>query len=214
MALISAKTILTSLSLFHLTLAFFFFTNPHSIADQALVYMLGEAMGMLTPHVSFLASNDRLQLAYTIDLDARAHPARPGPLRHPNALHARGGLADPPLGIPGAPASLHILRAHYYYFHDDTTGHEGGITQVVTSDRPTWVRRRWRLGRSEEQSLLHAGLRGDAGLVLGLGHTERGDQGLCGQKEEKKLGGQISVVKCPFPRFWVSGNGPLGQLLS
>ncbi|KAK8125987.1 uncharacterized protein PG998_001746 [Apiospora kogelbergensis] len=46
MALISTKTILTSLSLFHITLAFFFFTNPETIADQALVYMLGEAMGM------------------------------------------------------------------------------------------------------------------------------------------------------------------------
>ncbi|KAK8019941.1 hypothetical protein PG990_005079 [Apiospora arundinis] len=48
MALISVKTILTSLSLFHITLAFFFFTNPETIADQALVYMLGEAMGMPT----------------------------------------------------------------------------------------------------------------------------------------------------------------------
>ncbi|KAK7924218.1 hypothetical protein PG985_006272 [Apiospora marii] len=63
MALISAKTILTSLSLFHITLAFFFFTNPETIADQALVYMLGEAMGMpgttkfnlATPTTSLLA---------------------------------------------------------------------------------------------------------------------------------------------------------------
>ncbi|ORY66555.1 increased loss of mitochondrial DNA protein 1 [Pseudomassariella vexata] len=63
MALISAKTILTSLSLFHITLAFFFFTNPESIADQALVYVLGEAMGMPqttafntpTPTTSFLS---------------------------------------------------------------------------------------------------------------------------------------------------------------
>ncbi|KAH6657552.1 increased loss of mitochondrial DNA protein 1 [Truncatella angustata] len=48
MALISAKTILTSLCLFHITLAYFFFTNPRSIADQAMVYLLGEAMGMPT----------------------------------------------------------------------------------------------------------------------------------------------------------------------
>ncbi|KAH0425298.1 hypothetical protein CcaCcLH18_11044 [Colletotrichum camelliae] len=48
MALISAKTIITSLSLFHVTIAFFFLTNPATIADQALVYVLGEAMGM--PH--------------------------------------------------------------------------------------------------------------------------------------------------------------------
>ncbi|KAI0482693.1 increased loss of mitochondrial DNA protein 1 [Xylariaceae sp. FL0804] len=46
MALISAVTILTSLSLFHITLAFFFFTNPAAIADQALVWVLGEATGM------------------------------------------------------------------------------------------------------------------------------------------------------------------------
>ncbi|KAI1859407.1 hypothetical protein JX265_010410 [Neoarthrinium moseri] len=46
MALISAKTILTSLSLFHVTLAYFFFTNPSSIAEQTLVFVLGESMGM------------------------------------------------------------------------------------------------------------------------------------------------------------------------
>ncbi|KAI2613505.1 increased loss of mitochondrial DNA protein 1 [Hypoxylon fragiforme] len=63
MALISVKTIITSLSLFHITLAYFFYTNPNAIADQALVWVLGEAMGMshttafATPSVpsSFLA---------------------------------------------------------------------------------------------------------------------------------------------------------------
>jgi hypothetical protein len=48
MALISTKTILTSLSLFHITLGFFFITNPGTIADQALVYVIGEAMGMVS----------------------------------------------------------------------------------------------------------------------------------------------------------------------
>ncbi|KAL2176508.1 increased loss of mitochondrial DNA protein 1 [Thermothelomyces heterothallicus CBS 202.75] len=46
MALISAKTILTSLCLFHITLGFFFLTNPGTIADQAMVYVLGESMGL------------------------------------------------------------------------------------------------------------------------------------------------------------------------
>ncbi|KAI1461792.1 increased loss of mitochondrial DNA protein 1 [Annulohypoxylon moriforme] len=50
MALISVKTILTSLCLFHITLAYFFYTNPNAIADQALVYVLGEAMGMASSH--------------------------------------------------------------------------------------------------------------------------------------------------------------------
>ncbi|KAH9897386.1 increased loss of mitochondrial DNA protein 1 [Xylariomycetidae sp. FL2044] len=54
MALISAKTILTSLSFFHMTLAYFFFTNPNAIADQTLVYVLGEAMGM--PNTNFLST--------------------------------------------------------------------------------------------------------------------------------------------------------------
>ncbi|KAK3900598.1 increased loss of mitochondrial DNA protein 1 [Staphylotrichum tortipilum] len=48
MALISAKTILTSLCLFHITLGFFFLTNPGTVADQAVVYLLGESMGL--PH--------------------------------------------------------------------------------------------------------------------------------------------------------------------
>ncbi|KAI1184656.1 increased loss of mitochondrial DNA protein 1 [Nemania serpens] len=46
MALISASTILTSLCLFHITLAYFFYTSPHIIAEQALVWVLGEATGM------------------------------------------------------------------------------------------------------------------------------------------------------------------------
>lgn len=46
MALISATTILTSLSLFHITLGFFFLTNPMTVADQALVWILGQSMGM------------------------------------------------------------------------------------------------------------------------------------------------------------------------
>jgi hypothetical protein len=50
MALISAKTILTSLSLFHITLGFFFLTSPITIADQALVYIMGEAMGLVRLH--------------------------------------------------------------------------------------------------------------------------------------------------------------------
>jgi hypothetical protein len=48
MALISGKTIITSLCLFHITLGFFFLTNPGSIADQSVVYLLGEAMGLVS----------------------------------------------------------------------------------------------------------------------------------------------------------------------
>jgi hypothetical protein len=46
MGLISGATIISSISLFHITLAFFFLTSPSSIADQSLVFIIGEAMGM------------------------------------------------------------------------------------------------------------------------------------------------------------------------
>ncbi|KAJ5032453.1 uncharacterized protein L3040_009057 [Drepanopeziza brunnea f. sp. 'multigermtubi'] len=48
MAIISGATIITSISLFHITLAFFFLTSPSTIADQTLVFIIGEAMSM--PH--------------------------------------------------------------------------------------------------------------------------------------------------------------------
>ena len=47
MALISGRTILTSLCLFHITLGFFFLTNPGTVADQAVVSLLGESMGLV-----------------------------------------------------------------------------------------------------------------------------------------------------------------------
>ncbi|KAI9724372.1 MAG: hypothetical protein M1812_000440 [Candelaria pacifica] len=50
MALLSGLTLIRSLSLFHLTLAFFLLTAPQKIADQNLVFILGEAMGLPHPH--------------------------------------------------------------------------------------------------------------------------------------------------------------------
>ncbi|ETS87838.1 hypothetical protein PFICI_01666 [Pestalotiopsis fici W106-1] len=96
MALISAKTILTSLCLFHITLGYFFFTSPRSIADQALVYILGEAMGMPqttafntpTPTTSLLALlllifglSDILTLSLPEEIWLVHHWAAQAPLR-------------------------------------------------------------------------------------------------------------------------------------
>jgi hypothetical protein len=68
MALISSNTILTSLCLFHITLGFFFLTNPATIADQALVFVVGEAMGMVRhdKHFSTAPSMDRRSSLRTI----------------------------------------------------------------------------------------------------------------------------------------------------
>ena len=47
MALFSGRTIVTLLSLLHITLGFFFLTNPSVIEDQGLVWVIGESMGMV-----------------------------------------------------------------------------------------------------------------------------------------------------------------------
>ncbi|KAK5173583.1 uncharacterized protein LTR77_002264 [Saxophila tyrrhenica] len=52
MALISAFTIIRAISLFHLTAAYIFLTSPRTIADQNVVYVLGEAIRV--PHVTSL----------------------------------------------------------------------------------------------------------------------------------------------------------------
>lgn len=52
MALITGSTIIRSLSLFHITLAFFFLTNPKTISDQTVVFIMGEAMGLVRPSLS------------------------------------------------------------------------------------------------------------------------------------------------------------------
>ncbi|KAM0137820.1 hypothetical protein ACHAP3_004051 [Botrytis cinerea] len=46
MGIISGATIISSLSLLHITLAFFFITSPVTIAQQSLVFILGESMGL------------------------------------------------------------------------------------------------------------------------------------------------------------------------
>ena len=51
MAIVSAFTIIRSLSLFHVMLGYFFLTNPRFILDQNIVFILGEAM-QLGRHLS------------------------------------------------------------------------------------------------------------------------------------------------------------------
>ena len=50
MAILSATTILRSLSLLHLTTAYYLLTAPSKIADQNLVFILGAAMDLVTSH--------------------------------------------------------------------------------------------------------------------------------------------------------------------
>ncbi|KAF2744088.1 hypothetical protein M011DRAFT_528627 [Sporormia fimetaria CBS 119925] len=49
MPFISAQTLIRSIALFHLTLGILFLRNPKLLADQNLVFIIGEAMHLPTP---------------------------------------------------------------------------------------------------------------------------------------------------------------------
>lgn len=127
MALISAKTIITSICLFHLTLGFFFLTNPATLADQGIVYLLGEAMGLpyarsfeaQSPAVAFLgvilASIGLCDLlTHSLPDDFSDHywamqgtpPNRPPP-QHPPKLTCAVSSPPPPDNLP-LPRALHL----------------------------------------------------------------------------------------------------------
>ena len=57
MALISSATIIRSLAIFHLTIAYFLLTSPSKIVDQNLVYILGAAMDLVFPPFETLTSS-------------------------------------------------------------------------------------------------------------------------------------------------------------
>lgn len=48
MGLVSATTIIRSLAIFHITLAAYFIRNPKVIADQNMVFLLGESMQLVS----------------------------------------------------------------------------------------------------------------------------------------------------------------------
>ena len=47
MAIISAFALIRAISLFHITAAYFFLTAPKIIADQNVVFILGESMRLV-----------------------------------------------------------------------------------------------------------------------------------------------------------------------
>ena len=109
MALFSARTVITSLSLLHITLAFFFLTNPSMIEDQGLVYVIGESMGMVRSLPPLLLSIQftltpktaagRLSLQHAIARERIPRRAAAGarPNRPDLAVNTRRSLATPPL---------------------------------------------------------------------------------------------------------------------
>ncbi|XWW94026.1 hypothetical protein V2A60_001968 [Cordyceps javanica] len=96
MALIAGKTIITSISLFHLTMAYFMLFNPRTVDDQILVYILGRSMGLPpargldspSPALAFLAVvlallglSDLVSLSMPEELGALYYWGTQAPLR-------------------------------------------------------------------------------------------------------------------------------------
>ena len=63
MAILSAQSLLRTLSLFHLTLSYYLFTSPATIASQNLVYVLGAAMDIPDPPISLSTPSPASALA-------------------------------------------------------------------------------------------------------------------------------------------------------
>ncbi|CAD6575659.1 MAG: hypothetical protein ASARMPREDX12_008546 [Alectoria sarmentosa] len=63
MAIISAQSLLRTLSLFHLTVSYYLFTSPSTIASQNLVYVLGAAMDIPDPPISLSTPSPASTLA-------------------------------------------------------------------------------------------------------------------------------------------------------
>lgn len=117
MALISVKTILTSLAFFHITLAFFFITNPTTIADQALVFVVGEAMGMVSqdppasPSCDFIGDTANV-LPRLVQPHARAFETQSPALAFLGVVLAFMGISDlVTLSLPEEIGLLHHWSA-------------------------------------------------------------------------------------------------------
>lgn len=63
MAILSAQSLLRTLSLFHLTLSYYLHTSPSTIAAQNLVYVLGAAMDIPDPPASLSTPSPASTLA-------------------------------------------------------------------------------------------------------------------------------------------------------
>lgn len=145
MALLTSPTIIRTLSLFHLALAYLFLTTPHTIADQNLVFILGEAMGLVRsplnppftpPHLKLNPANPHPRHLQTATRPLLPHPHRlhRPPIRHPRALRrvgpnrrlaARGGVGAL-LGRAGAGAVAFFFRAVGVYVFVQAGGGVGG----------------------------------------------------------------------------------------
>lgn len=134
---------------------------------------------------SSTASNHLLQHPFALDIAPSPPPLRIWPLRPPDAVSPRGDLARAPLVRPGAPSSLALQLPHRHHVPHYASLQPHGLGQTHRSARLSPGRRR--LGWSTKPRLLYPCFRRDDELVLGLGHSEGGDEKLCRQKEEEKL---------------------------
>lgn len=125
MAILSAASIIRSLSLLHLTLAYYFLTSPGTIGDQNLVFILGAAMGLVRPPTepkhSILNPTPRITSSLTRTLPSPTHPLSPPPPPQqpssPSCSPSSGSPTSPPRPSPrksGPTTGVRKRRCGYF----------------------------------------------------------------------------------------------------
>ncbi|PHH62655.1 hypothetical protein CDD81_6801 [Ophiocordyceps australis] len=127
MPLITSKTLLTSISLFHMTLAFFFLTSPSTVNDQILVYILGESMGipivrgfdspsaplaLLAVVLALLGLSDLVSLSMPEELGSLYHWGTQAPLRSFITMALVFYSYFQSVRVPRGPSSAHDASLH------------------------------------------------------------------------------------------------------
>jgi hypothetical protein len=166
MAILSGVTLIRSLALFHITLAYFFLTNPKIISDQSVVFVLGEAM-QLVGRVqrtrryanNGVAHSKRLQQAYRRIWIRSRYSRFPRNQRFRICVHARRGQREV-LADTGAYPPFVSFRGHWIHLC-----HQGG-GNVRAAEFDRLPIRRWR--GVEQQPCLHVRVFRIVPLVLGM----------------------------------------------
>ena len=109
MAIVSATTLLRTISVFHITLAYYLLTSPLTVADQNLVYILGAAMDI----VCLIASNSD---HWPPSTNHPTQPSAPSALSKPSPALALASLIFALLGVSDLTATnLHEEISSFYW---------------------------------------------------------------------------------------------------
>ena len=210
MAVLSALVLIRILSVFHITIAFYLLTAPHLLADQNLVFILGESVHLVRQshtkitltlaNVSSTARGPRLR---------EAHPGNSLPgadLRPARAVRLHGRIngrvaGAQPLGLADAGAAAVLLRRRGL-----RVPVQGGRDAGPAGGRP-WIPG-WPRRSAQERPRVLVGLLGGCAVVLGLHECQGGEEG-CGREDNGGEGTHegVRAAELGYRRALLHGGG-------